>query len=252
MTGSITIHTEEDFIKMRQAGKIAAEVLDYIANFVEPGITTEHLDKLCYDFMMEKKVIPAPLNYKGYPKSICTSINHVVCHGIPSDRKLADGDIMNIDVTVIADGYYGDSSRMYCVGKNVSIKAKRLVQVTYDCMMMGIEQIKPGMQLNLIGKVIQEYAEKNGYSVVRDFCGHGIGKVFHADPNVVHYYDPNLKVILEEGMFFTVEPMINAGGYQTKILQDGWTAVTRDRSLSAQWEHTVAVTKDGFEIFTVS
>lgn len=253
MLGSITIHKEEDFIGMRKAGKIAAQTLDYITDFVVPGVTTEELNTLCHNFMIEKNVIPAPLNYRGYPKSICTSINHVVCHGIPCDKKLSNGDIMNIDVTVIADGYYGDSSRMYMVGDKVSIKAKKLVKVTYDCLMVGIEQVKPGAKFSDIGKAIQKLAESNGFSVVRDFCGHGIGKTFHASPNVVHYFDPNEKPItLEEGMFFTIEPMINAGGYETKVLQDGWTAVTRDRSLSAQFEHTIGVTRDGYEIFTLS
>jgi methionyl aminopeptidase len=253
MQSSIAIHTKDDFIGMRKAGAIAAEVLDYITDYVKPGVTTESLDKLCHDFMINKGVVPAPLNYRGYPKSICTSINHVVCHGIPSDKKLNDGDIMNIDITVIANGYYGDSSRMYIVGTKAPIKAKKLVQVTYECMMLGIEQIRPGVSLNKIGQAIQSYAEKNNFSVVRDFCGHGIGKVFHAAPNVLHYYDPKLNLTLEEGMFFTVEPMINAGGYETKVLEkDGWTAVTKDRSLSAQFEHTIGVTKDGFEIFTLS
>jgi methionyl aminopeptidase len=252
MVVAITLHKEEDFIGMRKAGAIAAKVLDYLTDFVLVGVTTEYLDKLAHDFMLSLGAIPAPLNYKGYPKSICTSVNHVVCHGIPGDKKLNEGDIVNIDVTVIVDGYFGDTSRMYLVGDKVSIKAKRLVQITYDCLLIGIEQVKPGININMIGQAIQVHAEKNGYSVVRDFCGHGIGKVFHAPPNVLHYYDKDLSLTLREGMFFTIEPMINAGDYQTRTLEDGWTAVTRDRSLSAQFEHTIAVTKDGYEVFTLS
>jgi methionyl aminopeptidase len=257
MKDSIPIHNQKDFEGMRVAGRIAAEVLDFITDHVKVGVTTDHLNTLCHDMIIKAGCIPAPLGYKSagrtpYPKSICTSVNHVVCHGIPSDKKLNDGDIVNIDVTVIKDGYYGDTSRMYVVGDKASIKAKKLVQVTYECLMKGIEQVRPGAQLNLIGKTIQEYAEKQGFSVVRDFCGHGIGKVFHAAPNVTHYYEPSLKLVLEEGMFFTIEPMINAGRFEVKELADGWTAVTRDKSLSAQFEHTIAVTKDGFEIFTLS
>ncbi len=257
MKESIHIHNEKDFEGMRAAGKIAAEVLDFITDHVQVGVTTDHLNTLCHKMITDAGCVPAPLGYKPsgrtpYPKSICTSVNHVVCHGIPSDKKLNDGDILNIDVTVIKDGYYGDTSRMYIVGNKASIKAKKLVQVTYDCLMKGIEQVRPGVKLNLIGKAIQEYAENQGFSVVRDFCGHGIGKVFHAAPNVTHYYEPGFKIVLEEGMFFTIEPMINAGRFEVKELADGWTAVTRDKSLSAQFEHTIGVTKDGFEIFTMS
>lgn len=252
MNRSITIHTEEDFVGMRNAGKLAAEVLDYITEYVVEGVETIKLNELCHNYIIEHGAVPAPLNYKGYPKSICTSINHVVCHGIPSDRKLNNGDIVNIDVTVILNGYYGDTSRMYMVGNKVPIKAKRLVQVTYDSLMKAIEIVKPGVKLSEIGKTIESYITGFGYSAVRDFCGHGIGKVFHAAPNVAHFYDPNEDTIIQEGMFFTIEPMINAGGFETTTLPDGWTAVTKDRSLSAQFEHTIGVTKDGCEIFTTS
>lgn len=251
-TIKIHIHNESDFEGMRKAGRLAAETLDFITPFVKDGVTTNELNDLCHKFITDHGAISAPLGYKGYPKSICTSINHVICHGIPNDKKLKDGDILNIDVTVILNGYYGDTSRMFYVGKGVPIKAKRLTQVTYECMMKGIEQVKPGANLNSIGKAIQEHAEKAGFSVVRDFCGHGIGKTFHANPSVLHYFDPKYNAVLEEGMFFTIEPMINAGAWQSKVLEDGWTAVTRDKSLSAQFEHTIAVTKDGYEIFTLS
>lgn len=248
----VTIHDAQAFVKMRAAGKLAAEILDFITPYVKAGVTTNSLDKLCHDKIIENGAIPAPLNYKGFPKSICTSINHVVCHGIPSEKKLQDGDIVNIDVTVIVDGWYGDSSRMYFAGKP-SIKAQRLTQTTYDCMMLGIQQVKPGNTLGDIGNAIQTYAEKNGFSVVRDYCGHGIGKVFHTDPNVVHYGKKGSGMVLQEGMFFTIEPMINAGGFETILSKhDDWTVTTRDKSLSAQFEHTIGVTKDGFEIFTKS
>ena len=248
---NITIHDKSSYEKMRKAGNLAARVLDYIAPFVEPDITTEKLNQLCHDFIIKHNAIPAPLNYKGFPKSICTSINHVVCHGIPSDKKLKNGDIINIDVTVILDGWYGDTSRMFFVGE-ASIKAKKLVEATYKAMMIGIEEVKPGATLGDIGYAIQNFAEKQGYSVVRDYCGHGIGRVFHDDPNVMHFGEKGKGLSLEEGMFFTIEPMINIGKYPTKVLNDNWTVVTRDRSLSAQFEHTLAVTKDGFEIFTKS
>ncbi len=247
-----TIHNEKDFIKMRAAGRLAAEILDFITPFTKAGISTEELNKLCHDKIIENGAIPAPLNYKGFPKSICTSLNHVVCHGIPSQRILINGDILNIDVTVILDGWYGDSSRMYYIGEP-SIKAKRLCQTTYEAMMLGIEQVKPGNTLGDIGNAIQTYAEKQGFSVVRDYCGHGIGRVFHAEPSVLHYGKKGQGLTLEEGMFFTVEPMINEGRYETILSKiDGWTVTTRDKSLSAQFEHTVAVTKDGVEIFTNS
>lgn len=249
---TIKIHSEKNFIKMRAAGKLAAEILDFIAPYVKVGVSTNELDKLCHDKIIENGAIPAPLNYKGFPKSICTSINHVICHGIPSEKTLQSGDIVNIDVTVILDGWYGDTSRMYFAGEP-SIKAKRLTQVTYDCMMLGIEQVKPGATIGDIGHAIQTYAEKNGFSVVRDYCGHGIGQVFHDDPSIVHYGKKGAGLVLQEGMFFTVEPMINAGGYETILSKhDGWTVTTRDKSLSAQFEHTLGVTKDGFEIFTCS
>lgn len=267
---TITIHSENDFAKMRAAGKLAAEILDFIAPFVTVGISTDELNKLCHDKILENGAIPAPLNYKGFPKSICTSLNHVVCHGIPSEEILKNGDILNIDVTVILDGWHGDSSRMYFAGEP-SIKAKRLTQTTYDCLMLGIEQVKPGALLSNVGRAIQTHAEKNGFSVVRDFCGHGIGKIFHTEPSVLHYYEKNREVILEEGMFFTIEPMINEGSYKTKFyqinkeakdqaaerLKHEWIATTTDftagkKSLSAQFEHTIGVTKNGAEIFTSS
>lgn len=248
----VTIHTKDEFEAMRKAGRLAAEVLDFIAPHVQPGVTTNALDKLCHDMIVGHGAIPAPLNYRGFPKSICTSVNHVICHGIPSEKKLMKGDIVNIDVTVIVDGWHGDTSRMYFVGEP-SIQAKRLVQVTYDAMMKGIEQVRPGATLGDIGHAVQTYAEKNNYSVVRDYCGHGIGKIFHAAPNILHYGKAGTGMVLEEGMFFTVEPMVNVGGPETKLNEkDGWTVTTRDRSLSAQFEHTVGVTATGVEIFTAS
>lgn len=247
------IYTESDFKGMRNAGKIASEVLDYITDFVEPGVSTGYLDDLCNEKMKEFGVIPAPLGYNGYPKPTCISVNHVICHGIPShEKKLKDGDILNIDVTVIADGYYGDTSRMYYAGEP-SIKAKRLTQCTYECLMLGIEQVKPGNTIGDIGYAIQTHAEKQGFSVVRDFCGHGIGKIFHDDPQILHYGNKGKGLVLEEGMIFTIEPMINAGRCETLVSKlDGWTTTTRDKSLSAQFEHSLGVTKNGFEIFTLS
>jgi len=250
-TKSIKIHTEKDFEGMRKAGLLAAETLDFITPFVKPGVTTEELDRLCHNFIIEHNSTPAPLNYRGFPKSICTSINHVVCHGIPGDKKLIDGDIVNIDVTVILDGWYGDSSRMFPVGK-ISVKARKLIDITYECMMRGIEVVKPGATVGDIGHAIQTYAESNRCSVVRDFCGHGLGRVFHDAPNVTHYGYPGEGATLHQGMFFTIEPMINLGKFGVKILADGWTAVTKDRSLSAQFEHSLGVTDDGYEIFTSS
>lgn len=250
--GGVELHQEADFEGMRKAGSLAAEVLDMITPHVQPGVTTEELDKLCHDYILKHDAVPAPLNYKGFPKSICTSINHVVCHGIPGEKKLTEGDIVNIDVTVIVDGWHGDTSRMYLVGDKVSVKAKRLVDVTYDAMMAGIETVRPGATLGDVGFAIQQVAEAAKFSVVRDFCGHGIGKIFHCAPSVLHYGSPGTGLRLEPGMFFTIEPMVNAGDWSTKVLADGWTAVTRDRSLSAQFEHTLAVTEDGFEIFTQS
>ena len=248
---NIVIHNKKEIEGMRKAGKLAAKVLDYITPFVITGCTTESLNKKCHNFIIKNNAIPAPLNYKGFPKSICTSVNHVICHGIPSEKILIDGDIINIDITVILDGWHGDTSRMFWVG-NPSIKAKKLTQVTFDSMWKGIKQVKPGNTLGDIGYSIQKYAEQNGYSVVREFCGHGIGKVFHDNPSVLHYGNKGEGTILKEGMFFTIEPMINIGNYEMKILNDGWTAVTKDKSLSAQFEHTVSVTSSGYEIFTLS
>jgi methionyl aminopeptidase len=249
---AITIHTAEDFEGMRKAGRLAAEVLDYITDFVKPGVTTLRLNNLCHDMIIEHGAIPAPLNYRGFPKSICTSVNHVVCHGIPDERKLENGDIVNIDVTVIVDGWHGDTSRMYWVG-DVPIKAKRLTTITYDATMLGIAQVKPGATTGDIGHAIQTYVEKHNYSVVRDYCGHGLGKIFHTEPNILHYGKPGEGVTLQEGMFFTIEPMVNAGKYATKLNEkDGWTVTTRDRSLSAQFEHSLGVTATGYEIFTQS
>jgi methionyl aminopeptidase len=247
----ITIHKPEDFAGMRRAGKLAAEALDMITAHVRPGISTGEIDKLCHDYMVERGAIPATLGYRGYTKSSCTSVNHVVCHGIPGDRVLVDGDIINIDVTVILDGWHGDSSRMYVAGE-ASTKAKLLMDVTYDAMMKGIAAIRPGATLGDIGHAIQVHVEKHRFSVVRDFCGHGIGRHFHEPPNILHFGRPDEGPKLKPGMFFTVEPMVNAGRPEVKILDDGWTAVTRDRSLSAQFEHMVAVTDNGVEIFTLS
>lgn len=247
----IVIHSPADFEGMRQAGRLAAETLDMITPYVQEGVTTDELDRLCNDFIVKNGAVSACLGYRGYPKSVCISLNHVVCHGIPSDRKLINGDILNIDVTVILDGWYGDTSRMYTVGK-VSVKAQRLIDVTYETMMRGIEQVKPGATLGDIGHAMQSYAESHRCSVVRDYCGHGLGRVFHCAPNVLNFGRPKEGLVLEEGMFFTIEPMVNLGGDASKVLSDGWTAVTRDKSLSAQFEHSLAVTADGYEIFTLS
>jgi len=246
------IHGAEDFDGMRRAGRLAAETLDFIMPHVRPGVSTGELDRLCEGFIRDHGAIPAPLGYKGFPKSICTSVNHVVCHGIPDDRKiLVDGDALNIDVTVIVDGWHGDTSRMFTIGQ-VGVKARKLIEVTYEAMMRGIRVVKPGATLGDIGHAIQDYAEANRFSVVRDFCGHGLGRIFHEPPSVLHYGRSGDGMVLKEGMFFTIEPMINAGRYEVKVLADGWTAVTRDKSLSAQFEHSIGVTKDGFEIFTSS
>ncbi len=247
----IKLHGPEAFAAMRRAGHLAAETLDFVTPHVRPGATTGELDRLCHDFIVERGAVPAPLNYRGFPKSICTSINHVVCHGIPGEKKLRDGDILNIDVTVILDGWHGDTSRMFLVGK-VGVKAQRLIDVTYEAMQRGIEAVRPGARLGDIGHAIQSFAEANRCSVVRDFCGHGIGQVFHDAPSILHFGNPGTGPALREGMMFTIEPMINAGRYEVKLLDDGWTAVTRDRSLSAQFEHTVGVTADGCEVFTDS
>ena len=249
---TIKIHTKDDFAKMRVAGKLAAETLDFITEHVNPGVTTDHLNTLCHNFITEHGAIPAPLNYKGFPKSICTSINHVICHGVPSEKVLKKGDIINIDVTVIVDGWHGDTSRMYYVGA-VAVKPKRLIQVTYDAMMLGIEKVKPGVHIGDIGHAIQTYVEKHNYSVVRDYTGHGIGRVFHDEPTILHYGKTGTGSVLEEGMFFTIEPMINAGKCDTILSKfDNWTVTTRDKSLSAQFEHSIGVTKNGAEIFTLS
>jgi len=247
----ITIHKPEDFEGMRRAGQLAAATLDMIGPHVRPGVSTEEIDRLCHDFMVAHGAIPATLGYRGYTKSSCTSINHVVCHGIPGERVLADGDIINIDVTVILDGWHGDTSRMYIAG-TASTKARLLMDVTYDAMMKGIAAIRPGAALGDIGHAIQAHVEKHRFSVVRDFCGHGIGRRFHEPPNVLHFGRPGEGPVLRPGMFFTVEPMVNAGRPEVKILDDGWTAVTRDRSLSAQFEHMIGVTEKGVEIFTLS
>lgn len=248
---SIIIKTDEEIEKMRIACKLAAEVLEMIAPHVVPGISTEELDQICHDYIVnEQQAIPAPLNYRGYPKSICTSVNHQICHGIPSEKKLKNGDIVNIDITVIKDGYHGDTSKMFCVG-DVSPHAKRLVEITRQCLFLGIEQVKPGAHFGDIGYAIQKHAESNRYSVVREFCGHGIGKNFHEEPHVMHYGKRGDGATIEPGMIFTIEPMINIGKRHMKILSDGWTAVTKDRSLSAQWEHTILVTETGHEILTL-
>ena len=244
--------TADELEKMREAGRLAAEVLEMIADYVEPGISTGELDRICHDYMVNRqKVIPAPLNYKGFPKSICTSVNQVVCHGIPSEKKiLKSGDIVNIDITVIKDGFHGDTSEMFLVGKTPS-HAERLCAVTQECLYKGIAQVRPGARLGDIGHAIQQHAETNYYSVVRDYCGHGIGKQFHQDPQVLHFGKPGTGMELREGMTFTIEPMINAGKHHTKLKSDGWTVETKDGRLSAQWEHTLAVTADGVEILTL-
>tara|TARA_Y100001970_G_scaffold294373_1_gene452207 strand:- start:115602 stop:116387 length:786 start_codon:yes stop_codon:yes gene_type:complete len=248
---SIKIHEDQDFASMRIAGRLAADTLDYITPFILPGVTTEELNTICHDFVSSKGGTNAPLGYRGYPKSICTSINHVVCHGIPGDRILKEGDVLNIDVTPVVNGWHGDSSRMYYVG-NVSTKAKRLINITYDSMMRGIDTIRPGATLGDLGYAIQTYAENNRCSVVRDFCGHGTGQVFHSPPNILHYGQPGEGITLKSGMIFTIEPMLNLGSWEVKLLKDGWTAVTKDKSLSAQFEHTIGVTDNGYEIFTLS
>jgi methionyl aminopeptidase len=249
---NIVIHDEAAFAAMRKAGCLAAETLDFITPHVVPGVTTGDLDRLCYEFVADHGGTSAPLGYRGFPKSICTSVNHVVCHGIPDEsKKLRNGDILNIDVTPILDGWHGDSSRMFFIG-TPGIKSRKLVETTYEAMMKGIEVIRPGATLGDVGHAIQSHAEARRYSVVRDFCGHGVGRIFHTPPNVLHYGRPGEGLTLRQGMIFTVEPMINAGRYDVKVLADGWTAVTKDRSLSAQFEHTVGVTEDSHEVFTLS
>jgi methionyl aminopeptidase len=253
----VALKTAEEIARMRVAGRLAAELLDYVTPFVKPGVTTGKLNDLCHEYMLKVQgTTPAPLNYappgyKPFPKSICTSVNHQVCHGIPGDRVLKPGDILNVDVTVIKDGFHGDSSRMYYVGEP-SIQARRLAEITYECMWLGIGQVRAGAQLGDLGAAIQSHAEKHGYSVVREFCGHGIGRKFHEDPQILHYGRPGTGLRLEAGMTFTVEPMINAGKPGIRELADGWTIVTKDHSLSAQWEHTVLVTQTGHEVLTTS
>jgi methionyl aminopeptidase len=247
----IKLHKPDDFAHMRKAGRLAAECLDLLVAAAQPGVTTAALDRLCVEFARDHKAIPATVNYRGYKHAICTSINHVVCHGMPNDKPLLDGDIVNIDVTLIVDGWFGDTSRMANIGA-VSRKAERLVEVTYECLMRGIAAVRPGSTLGDVGHAIQSFAEAERCSVVRDFCGHGLGQVFHDHPNVLHYGRPGQGVVLKPGMFFTIEPMINLGRAHVKVLSDGWTAVTRDRSLSAQFEHTIGVTDTGCEIFTLS
>jgi len=254
---SVTIKSPADIEKMRIAGRLASEVLDYIEPHVQPGVTTEELDRLCHDYMVDVQgCVPAPLNYappgyRPYPKSICSSINHQVCHGVPGPKALKKGDIVNLDITVIKDGYHGDTSRMFLVG-GASILAKRLCQVTYECLWLGIAQVRPGARLGDIGHAIQRHAEGNGFSIVREFCGHGIGTKFHEEPQVLHYGKPGTGLELREGMIFTIEPMVNAGKAAISELPDGWTIITKDRSLSAQWEHTILVTADGAEVLTRS
>ena len=250
----ITVHGAEDFEGMRKAGRLGAETLDFITLHVKPGVTTEELDRLCHDFIVSHDAVPAPLGYRGFPKSICTSVNHVVCHGIPGAKRLSDGDILNIDVTVILDGWHGDTSRMFFLGDagDISVKARRLVDVTFEAMWRGIKVVRPGATVGDIGHAIQDFVESQRFSVVRDFCGHGLGQVFHEAPNVMHFGEPGTGDVLKEGMFFTIEPMINAGAFPVKVLNDGWTAVTKDRSLSAQFEHSLGVTADGYELFTLS
>jgi methionyl aminopeptidase len=248
---SVSIKTPEEIEKMRIAGRLAAEVLEMIAPHVVPGVTTDELDKICHDYIVnEQQAIPAPLNYHGFPKSICTSVNYQVCHGIPSNKRLKKGDIVNIDITVIKDGYHGDTSKMFYVGPP-SVLAKRITEISHECLMLGIRMVRPGIRLGDIGHAIQSYAESNNCSVVREYCGHGIGREFHEEPQVLHYGNPDTGMELVAGMTFTIEPMINTGKRHTKLLKDGWTVVTKDHSLSAQWEHTILVTDTGFEVLTL-
>lgn len=250
-TGSIKIYGPEAFDGMRSAGRLAAETLDYVTPHVKAGVTTDELNTICHNFITDRGAVPAPLNYKGFPKSVCTSVNHVICHGIPGPKRLRDGDSLNIDVTVILDGWFGDTSRMFFIGKQ-KLLPQRLCQVTFEAMWKGIEAVKPGAHLGDIGAAIQDHVESHRYSVVRDFCGHGIGRVFHDEPSVMHFGKRGTGPELRPGMFFTIEPMVNAGKPAAKILADDWTAVTRDKSLSMQFEHTLAVTEEGYEVFTKS
>ncbi|MCH8504531.1 MAG: type I methionyl aminopeptidase [Ectothiorhodospiraceae bacterium] len=247
----VTIKTPEEIEKMRVAGRLASDVLTMIAPHVQPGISPEERDRICHDYIVnEQRAVPAPLNYRGFPKSICTSVNHVICHGIPGPKTLKKGDIINIDITVIKDGYHGDTSRMFFVGEP-TVLGKRLSEVAHACMWEGIHLVRPGARLGDIGHAIQKLAESHNYSVVREYCGHGIGKEFHEDPQVLHYGKPGTGMILEAGMTFTIEPMVNAGRKETRLLKDDWTVVTKDHSLSAQWEHTILVTSDGYEVLTL-
>jgi len=247
---AVTIKTAEEIDKMRVAGRLAAEVLEMIEPHVQVGITTNELDKICHDYIVnEQQAIPAPLEYHGFPKSICTSVNQVICHGIPNEKRLKNGDMINIDITVIKDGWHGDTSKMFFVGAP-SIQGKRVAKISYECMSKGIALVKPGARLGDIGAVIQQHAESNNYSVVQEYCGHGIGEKFHEDPQVLHYGKADTGLVLETGMIFTIEPMINVGKRNVKLLKDGWTVVSKDRSLSAQWEHTILVTENGHEILT--
>ena len=245
------VNLKEAFEKTKIAGSIAAGALDEVNKIIKPGISTNEIDKVCYEFINDNKAFSAPLFYRGFPKSCCTSTNHVVCHGIPSDKVLKEGDIVNVDVTAIKEGWHGDTSRTFKIG-NISVKAEKLINVTYESMMKAIKIVKDGIHLGDIGSTIQEHVESEGFSVVQDFCGHGIGKKFHNEPSVLHYGEKGTGEKIREGMIFTIEPMINAGNYETKTLIDGWTAVTKDKSLSAQFEHTIGVTKNGYEIFTLS
>ena len=247
---TVSIKNPEEIERMRVAGRLAAEVLEMVEPHVQAGITTGELDRICHDYIVNvQQAVPAPLNYHGFPNSICTSVNHVVCHGIPSEKRLKNGDIINIDITVIKDGFHGDTSKMFFVGEP-SVLSQRLVKITYDCMHLGIEMVRPGVRLGDIGHAIQQHAESNGYAIVREYCGHGIGRAFHEEPQVLHYGTPGTGLVLEPGMTFTIEPMVNVGKRHVKLMKDGWTVVTKDRSLSAQWEHTVLVTNDGFEVLT--
>lgn len=248
---TITIKSEDEQEKMRVAGRLAADILDMIEEHIQPGVSTDELNTICHDYIVSvQQAIPAPLNYRGFPKSICTSVNHVVCHGIPSDKRLRHGDAINIDITVIKDGFHGDTSRMFHVGKP-NVQGQRLAQTAYDAMWKGIELVRPGAQLGDIGHTIQSHVEANGYSIVREYCGHGIGHQFHEDPQVLHYGRPRTGLEIQAGMAFTIEPMVNAGTRHTRLLPDGWTVVTKDHSLSAQWEHTILVTSHGHEVLTL-
>ncbi|MDH4023242.1 MAG: type I methionyl aminopeptidase [Gammaproteobacteria bacterium] len=248
---SITIKTPAEQDTMREAGRLTAAVLDMIGPYIQPGVTTDELDRICHDYIVDvQHAIPAPLNYRGFPKSICTSVNHVVCHGIPGDRKLRPGDAINVDVTVIKDGFHGDSSRMFFAGKG-TVQGERVARVSREALWLGIEQARPGKHLGDIGNAIQKYVESQGFSVVREYCGHGIGRGFHEDPQVLHYGEPGTGLELREGLTFTIEPMVNVGKRHVRLLPDGWTVVTRDHSLSAQWEHTILITRDGCEVLTL-